>query len=1051
AAIALRPTDRPAGEASPHTLAYSIYTSGSTGRPKGVQVEHRSALHLLAALKAAVLAPLAGAGLLPAPLLASLNAPMIFDASVQQLVLLLAGHALCVVPEDLRADGAALLDFLREQGVDLLDCTPSQLRLLVSEGLLDGPTGPRIVLTAGEAVDEPLWRRLAQAERTVCFNLYGPTECSVDATFHRVEQGSRKPTIGRPLPGYEVFLLDHVLRPVPPGAPGEIFLGGAGLSRGYLRRPILTAERFMPHPFAQTPGERLYRTGDLGRHLPDGSLEFLGRLDHQVKIRGFRIELGEIEAVLGEQAGVRQAVVVARESPTSDRRLVAYVAGDSAAVSEGALRRALRERLPDYMVPAGFVVLAALPLTPNGKVDRKALPAPEQPGAREDHVEPRTREEEILAGVWAQVLRLPRVGVTDNFFELGGDSILSVQIVARSRQAGLRFTVRQIFEHQTVAELAHHATAAEGAATVASQGPVAGEVPLTPIQHSFFAQRFADFHLFNQGLLLESREPLSPAALECAMAAIVEHHDALRMRFHSLTGDGDTGAWRQENAAAEPATPFHHVDLSSLPASHLREAFERAAAALQAGFDLSAGPLTRLCMADFGDTQPARLLWIAHHLIVDGVSWRVLLEDLEGTYRQAVRGLHPTLPPKTTSFQEWAQRLEKHASDPALELELPWWRQEAEAPFCDLPCDHPDGENTEASARRVSVALSADETRALLQEVPAVYRTQINEVLLTALARALAGPGRALLVELEGHGREEIFDGVDLSRTVGWFTSLFPVRLEAGPAGDPGAALRGVKEHLRTVPRRGIGYGLLRWVRSGDAATRELCSLLRPAVTFNYLGQFDGTASESSLFAVAGEATGATRSARGRRSSQITVDSVVTGGRLRINWIFSANLHEQSTVEVWAEEFLARLRELIVCCREAAARRTAGYTPSDFPLAGIGQQELVRLLGTEWGIEDVYPLSPVQEGILFHSLFEVSSGAYVGQLICTLRGDHDARLLEAACQRVVDHHPLLRTSFHWQGLERPLQVVHGEAAVPLEQEDWRGLASGELQRHLEEL
>jgi amino acid adenylation domain-containing protein len=471
AAIALRPDGRPAGEAGPRHLAYVIYTSGSTGRPKGVQVEHRSALHLLAALEAAVLDPLAESGLRPDPLLASLNAPMIFDASVQQLALLLAGHALCVVPQDIRADGEALVTFLREQGVDLLDCTPSQLRLLVSAGLLDGPAGPRIVLTAGEAVDEPLWRRLAQAERTVSFNLYGPTEASVDATFHRIQPGSTHPTIGRPLAGYEVFLLDRFLQPVPPGAPGELCLGGAGLARGYLRRPDLTAERFVPHPFAGRPGERLYRTGDLGRHLPngglegdlEGGLEILGRLDHQVKIRGFRIELGEIEAVLAEQAGVREAVVVVHESAESgetgggERRLVAWLTGDAPA---GALREALLRRLPDFMLPAAFVTLAALPLTPNGKVDRRALSRLELPGRAP--VPPRTVAELAVAQAFEELLGVP-VGAEDSFFALGGHSLLSVRLMARlRRQFGRDLPIAELFAHPTVATLARRLDAEGG-------------------------------------------------------------------------------------------------------------------------------------------------------------------------------------------------------------------------------------------------------------------------------------------------------------------------------------------------------------------------------------------------------------------------------------------------------------------------------------------------------------------------------------------------------------------------------------------------------------
>jgi len=456
-AIAARADRRPAGGASPANLAYTIYTSGSTGRPKVIQVEHRSVRHLRAALEAAVLAPLAAEpGGRPGPLRASLNAPMIFDASVQQFALLLSGHTLCVVPQEVRTDGAALLAFLREHEVELLDCTPSQLRLLVDAGLLDGPAAPRIVLTAGEAVDEALWRRLAGAERTVSLNLYGPTECSVDATFHRIAPGSAEPTIGRPLPGYEIFLLNRALQPMPPGAPGELCLGGAGLARGYLRRPDLTAERFVPHPFTKHPGERLYRTGDLGRHLPSGSLEFLGRRDHQVKIRGFRIELGEIEAALAALPGVREAAVAVQESLTEEpagRKLVAYVVGTGADpgvdLDIDGLRRALRERLPDFMVPAAFVELAALPLTVSGKVDRKALPAPEgrRSGAR--YTAPRTPVEAVLAGLWAELLGVPegeKVGVDEHFFDLGGHSLMATRVMARVRSTfAIEMPLRVLF------------------------------------------------------------------------------------------------------------------------------------------------------------------------------------------------------------------------------------------------------------------------------------------------------------------------------------------------------------------------------------------------------------------------------------------------------------------------------------------------------------------------------------------------------------------------------------------------------------------------------
>ncbi len=748
--------------------------------------------------------------------------------------------------------------------------------------------------------------------------------------------------IGRPIANTRIHLLDGGLLPVPAGVPGELFIAGVNLARGYVERPDLTAERFLPDPEGQEAGERVYRTGDLARWRADGAIEYLGRLDHQVKIRGVRIELGEIEEVLLALPGVREAVVVAREE-RSEKRLVAYVVGD---IAVDALRLGLRERLPEAMVPAAFVTLEALPLTVNGKVDRKALPAPEPPGAREGYVLPRTREEEILAAVWAQALRLPRVGVNDNFFELGGDSILSVQIVARARQAGLCFTMRQIFEHQTVAGLALHATATETAGARAGQGPVAGEVPLTPIQRWFFARGFADPHHFNQALLLEPREPLAPAPLERAMAALVEHHDALRMRFDSQTG-------QQENAAAEPVAPFHQVDLSGLPAPRRRQAFEQAAAALQAGFDLSAGPLTRLCLFNGGSGQ-ARLLWVTHHLVVDGVSWRVLVEDLEGAYRQAARGLRPSLPPKTTSFQKWARRLAGHAGSEALAGELDFWRETARASVPRLPVDFPSGEAGDlvGDEATVSFELSAEETSDLLQTLPSVYQNRIDDALLSALARALVGwtGSPRLRVDLEGHGREPLFadigdvDDLDVSRTVGWFTSLYPVVLEAGDTG-PGEALVSAREWLRAVPGRGIGYGLSGLLETAPAAE----------ILFNYLGQVDASSAESPLFRASTASAGPSRSPRAHRTHPLEIVGLVTEGRLRINLTYGSRTYRRETAERLAADYAGALRQLIRHGRESGEVLTAPRLEED---GGIPWSPLVPIqpLGERMPLFCVHPL-----------------------------------------------------------------------------------------------
>jgi amino acid adenylation domain-containing protein/non-ribosomal peptide synthase protein (TIGR01720 family) len=909
---------------TPGNLAYVIYTSGSTGQPKGVMVTHGGICNRLRWAKQVY-----GLGERDAFLQ---KASIGFDVSVWECFSPLStGGRLVLAKPGRQGEGEYLARAIREHGITFIDFVPSMLAAFLAEEDIETCVSLRQITVGGEAITPELRDRLLARLPIPLDNCYGPTEITIDTTRGVCAPGQppRCVPIGRPIGNSRLYAVDRELRPVPAGVAGELLVGGAGVARGYLRRPGLTAERFVPDPFGGEPGGRLYRTGDLVRWLPDGSLDFLGRLDHQVKVRGFRIELGEIEAALAALPGVCEAVVLARSDRSPDAlRLVAYVTGEA---TPETLRKALRERLPDYMVPAAFVMLAALPLTANEKVDRKALmaleTAAEQPGATGEYVAPRTREEEILATVWAQVLRLPRVGVDDNFFELGGDSILSVQIVARARQAGLLFTVREIFEHQTVAGLARHAAPTDPIGDApAGQGPVAGEVPLTPIQRWFFEQGFADPHHFNHALLLEPREPLNPVALNKAMAAVVEHHDALRMRF--------AGA-HQENAPAEPVTPFHQIDLSGLPEPLREEAFRHTATALQAGFDLPAGPLTRLCLFHGG---PARLLWVTHHLVVDGVSWRVLLEDLEGAYRQAAQGLLPILPPKTTSFQEWARRLTAHAGSEALARELDFWRETARASVPRLPVDFVSISDLVGDEATVSFELNAEETSDLLQKLPAVYHNRIDDALLSALARALAGwtGSPRLRVDLEGHGREPIGD-LDVSRTVGWFTSQYPVVLEKGDA-SPGDALVSAKERLRTVPGRGIGYGLLRHLGNAEAA-RLLAAAPEAEISFNYLGQADAATGERSLFRASPAAAGPSRSPRGHRTHPLEIVGLVAEVRLRITLTYGSRTYAQETAERLAAAYAGALRQLIHQGRDSEEV----FTPSDFPKARLDARNFDKL------------------------------------------------------------------------------------------------------------
>ncbi|MES1244615.1 MAG: amino acid adenylation domain-containing protein, partial [Acidobacteriota bacterium] len=1026
----LRETGVAPGDAA--NAAYVIYTSGSTGKPKGVVVEHRQVVNYVRGLVDRL-------GLVPGASFAMLQ-PLTVDSSVSVLYpSLVTGGALHLISEADALDPSALSSYFGRQPIDCLKIAPSHLAALRSAS--PDILSRRWLVFGGEASRRDWAVDLMQAAGGgQVFNHYGPTEATVGTLMCRIEPGlatgpSLSTPLGHPMANTRAHVLDSGLATVAPGVAGELFLGGECVARGYLRRPDLTAERFVPDPWAVTAGARLYRTGDLVRLLPDGKIEFLGRLDHQVKIRGFRIELGEVEAMLCLHPGVREGIVAARKDEAGGSRLVAYVVPrESAPPPWSDLQRFLRERLPEHMVPSAGVFLAALPRTPHGKLDRLALPAPSGSAAREPAA-PRTPAEEVLAGIWADVLGIARSGgrveIHDNFFELGGDSILSIQVVARASRAGYRITPRQLFEHQTVASLA--AVASRVQEIEADRGPVTGAFSPTPIQSWFFAQDREEPHHFNQSLLLGLLQRPGPEASERALAALFHHHDALRLRFAK-----EPGGWRAWNASPGEPVPSSRLDLSALPPERRREALERAAEQAQESLVLADGPVARAVWFDL-EPEDGRLLLAVHHLAVDGVSWRILLEDLETSLTQASRGEAVHLPARTTSFRDWANALAEPALSMAPEPELSWWREETGGSAAGLSVDLRDGANTEGSARRITVWLEPEETRALLQEVPGAYRTQINEVLLTALAQTLARPGRPLVVSLEGHGREEeIVPGADLSRTVGWFTTRFPVRLEAGPTGDPGAALRAVKEHLRATPRRGIGYGLLRSVHPAS----------EPEVGFNYLGQLDQTLRDSVWFKPADEAPGTLRSPRGIRNHLLEVGGSVTGGRLRMDWLYSANLHRPETVERWAGDVVRHLRSLIDHCRAVVENGTTVYTPADFPLAGLGTSGLRALLGTERGVEDLYPLSPLQDGLFFHSLYAPRSGVYVQQLVCRLEGEVDEPAFAAACAHVVERNPVLRTSFHWRELERPLQCVHAHVPAGLEKEDWSGLPPEESEKRL---
>jgi amino acid adenylation domain-containing protein/non-ribosomal peptide synthase protein (TIGR01720 family) len=1018
---ALRPPDGGASVA-PDSLAYVIYTSGSTGQPKGAMNAHRGVVNRLLWMQRQY-------GLAADDVVLQ-KTPFSFDVSVWEFFWpLIAGARLVVAKPEGHRDPAYLSELIEREGVTTLHFVPSMLQAFLDAGEPERCGSVRRVVCSGEAlgaeVRDRFFERLPWAE---LHNLYGPTEAAVDVTFHACAPGEPTVPIGRPVANTRVHVLDARLGQAPTGVPGELYIAGVQVGRGYHGRPELTAERFVPDPLAAEAGARMYRTGDRARWLASGEVEYLGRLDAQVKVRGFRIEPGEVEAALRRHASVADAAVVVR-TDAGRPQLVGYVvAAQSAALDAEALRAHLAAWVPEYMVPSALVALETLPLTPSGKLDRRALPAPgEDDASRAAHVAPRTDAEAALAGVWRELLRVERVGAHDNFFALGGDSILSIQMVSRAAAAGVRIAPWQVFQHQTLAGLA--AVADTAAVVRAEQGEVTGEVPLTPVQRWFFDLAGPEPHHWNQALLLEVVRPVGAEVLERAVGELLRHHDALRLRF---TRDG--GGWRQEMAAFDGAVPFERVELSGGTDAERAAEIERISARAQESLDIEAGPLLRAVHFDLGTERPGRLLLVVHHLAVDGVSWRILAEDLERACAGAA------LPPKTTSFRAWARRLAELGESARLEAELPGWLSAAGPPVEPLPVDLPGGENTEGRARTVTVSLPEAETAALLRDVPAAYRTQVGDVLLAALARAFAlwTGKRSLLLDLEGHGREPLFGDADPSRTVGWFTSVFPVRLDA--ADGPGELLRATKERLRAVPGKGVGFGLLRWL--GAPETRErLAALPAPEVQFNYLGRFDAEYPADALFRPAAESTGAARAASAPRRYLLEVNAGVAGGRLQASWTYSEAVHRPETVERLAGAWLGALRELIAHCTAPGA---GGATPSDFPLLHVGQAELDRLVASVGGrVEDAYPLTPLQQGILFHALEAADPATYLGQFTFHLAGPLDPRAMRRAWQAVVDRHAVLRTAFVRRPTGEDVQVVLRGVEAPFEEHDWRARPAAE--------
>ncbi|MEA5528081.1 non-ribosomal peptide synthetase [Dolichospermum sp. UHCC 0684] len=935
--ISQHSTANPHSDVKLHHLSYIIYTSGSTGKPKGVMIEHRSLMNF-------VITAIDKYGINTSDRILQF-ASVCFDTSIEEIFPCLSvGATLVLRTEEMLHSSDEFWRYCQKWQLTVLDLPTAYWHQLVAELNPEDapiPEGLRTVIIGGEEVQlEKVqhWHNCVAdlSPAPQLFNSYGPTEATVVTTLELLTPVAPV-SIGRPISNAQVYILDQYLQPVPIGVPGEMHIGGAGLARGYWQRPELTHAKFIPNPFEELGNSKLYKTGDLARFRANGSLEYLGRVDNQVKIRGFRIELGEIETVLRQHPQVLQSVAIAHEDVPGQKRLVAYIVPQHQQPTIDELRHFLKEKLPNYMIPAAFMLLKTLPITANGKVDYRALPTPDFSHHVEDKfIAPRTVIEEKLVAIWSEVLRIGKVGIHDNFFELGGDSILSIQLISKANQAGIQIAAKQLFKYQTIAELA--AVVGITRQINAEQGLVTGAVRLTPIQNWFFEQKLPRPNYFNQSALLEVPSDLQPELLQSALQQLLGHHDALRLRF---VQEGEN--WQQINTATRESVPLSIFDLSHLSPQEQQTAIKATDAELQASLDLSTGVIAQVALFQLGNDKPSYLLFIIHHLAVDAVSWRILLEDLATAYQQISRNEVIKLPPKTTSWQYWSDRLTEYAQIKAVK-ELDYWLNQSSIQVTALPVDYPSDQenNTVASTASVSLALNEEQTRALLQDVPSAYNTQINDVLLTALVQSFAQwtGESSLLIDLEGHGREDLFEDVDLSRTVGWFTTLFPVRLQLQEIDHPGNALKFVKEQLRQIPNRGIGYGVLRYLQENSTIREKLQSLPSAQISFNYLGQFDQVLKASESLGLAKEFK-AEQSLLNQRSHLLGISGFIRGGKLEMTWAYSEKIHKQDTIKKLALGFIEALKNLINHCQLTESQ---SYTPADFSAAKLNQQQLDKFL-----------------------------------------------------------------------------------------------------------
>ena len=1014
-------------------IAYCIYTSGTTGTPKGVLNAHEGLSNRLLWMRDDL-------GINSSSKLLQ-KTPYMFDVSVWELLMPLAvGCELVMAKPDGHKNPTYIQNIIAEKEITIVHFVPSMLGIFLEYATQVKCNSLQHIVCSGEALPAQMVRKFQELFTTTRLNnYYGPTEAGIDVTAIDLTENELENnivSIGSPVANTQIYIVDESLNIQPIGVAGEILIGGIQVAKGYLNKPELTAEKFIESPFSE--GERLYKTGDLASWSTDGSIQYIGRIDSQVKIKGNRIELGEIEAKMSSKTAIKKVVVTVLDY-NNEKVIAAYFVASNTneEVDKAVLREALSKELPFYMLPNYYIQVDEIPLSSNGKVAVKALPSiNENDVIKEKYVAPSTKEEEILASVWKDVLGRDKISIKDNFYNLGGDSIKSIQIGSRLNQLGFKLGVEQMLKNPVLEDLAKYI---EKNSRVIDQSMVFGEVALTPIQHFFFNDpSIPVVHHFNQTVLLKSEEAVATEVLTNCISSLVEHHDALRMVYKE-----EESQWTQtNNTIANKSYEIQFHDLTNTEDA-LKE-MQRIGSEIQSTIDLENGPLFRV--GHFRMIDGDRIALILHHLVVDGVSWRIILEDFTTAFEAFTQGNTPKFPLKTDAFQLWSSKLQVYASSKEMQAERRYWETVCEQEITPIPTN-PEVDVTLVNYNKtVSFELGNNITELLLSKVHNVYNTEINDMLLTSLGLAVKntfGLDKAV-VKMEGHGRENIIDDVDINRTVGWFTSIYPFVVDVSYCNDEKEALVQVKEDLRKIPNKGIGYGILKYLTNGFSAN------MQPSIVFNYLGDFGATQEkfEDKKLNQAFENIGASIANKNGSDALLSISGMISSGELQISLDYQEGSVDSTKVQELMDNYKTYLSKLIY---ELSKEERTYVTPSDLTYTGLSR-EILKDINSENNLKDVYELSPLQQGMYYDWLSSGSSLDYFEQMVYRIKiGSFNLDTIKTAYNQLINRHDILRTEFNADYGKVLLQIVYKTITSNFEYIDLSNLTNEDAERELENI